>query len=90
MSDPSCTGWTLDLCGQAEVVYLSTVPVGHVDPARDLPIVRLVGAVLAEQTDEWTEGRRYLGLDVLARCRVNIVPALDTEIGADALPALTA
>ena len=53
-------------------------------------IVRLVGAVLAEQTDEWTEGRRYLGLDVLARCRVNIVPALDTEIGADALPALTA
>ena len=53
-------------------------------------IVRLVGAVLAEQTDEWTEGRRYRGLDVLARCRVNIVPALDTEIGADALPALTA
>ena len=53
-------------------------------------IVRLVGAVLAEQTDEWTEGRRYLGLEVLARCRVNIVPALDTEIGADALPALTA
>ncbi|MEN3123902.1 transposase, partial [Janibacter sp. LM] len=32
-------------------------------------IVRLVGAVLAEQTDEWAEGRRYLGLDVLARCR---------------------
>lgn len=28
-------------------------------------IVRLVGAVLAEQTDEWAEGRRYLGLDVL-------------------------
>ncbi|MFC0250254.1 IS256 family transposase, partial [Citricoccus parietis] len=32
-------------------------------------IVRLVGAVLAEQTDEWTEGRRYLGLEVLHRCR---------------------
>ena len=53
-------------------------------------IVRLVGAVLAEQTDEWAEGRRYLGLDVLARCRVNLVPNTDTEIGADQLPALTA
>ncbi|QOK22325.1 IS256 family transposase [Janibacter indicus] len=53
-------------------------------------IVRLVGAVLAEQTDEWAEGRRYLGLDVLARCRVNIVPALDPEIGGDNLPAFTA
>ncbi len=30
-------------------------------------IIRLVGAVLAKQHDEWAEGRRYLGLDVLAR-----------------------
>ena len=58
-------------------------------PNRDA-IVRLVGAVLAEQTDEWAEGRRYLGLEVLARCRVNLVTDNDTEIGADHLPALTA
>jgi putative transposase len=53
-------------------------------------IVRLVGAVLAEQTDEWAEGRRYLGLDLLARCRMNLVPNTDPEIGAAHMPALTA
>jgi len=58
-------------------------------PTREA-IVRLVGAVLAEQSDEWAEGRRYLGLEVLARCRVNIVPITDTEIGAHDLPSLTA
>ncbi len=57
-------------------------------PTRDA-IVRLVGAVLAEQTDEWAEGRRYLGLDLLTRCRINITPTTDTTIGAEHLPALT-
>ena len=35
-------------------------------------LIRLVGAVLAEQHDEWTEGRRYLGLDVLTRSQATL------------------
>jgi putative transposase len=62
-------------------------------PGRDA-LIRLVGAVLAEQHDEWTEGRRYLGLDVLARSRITLTPA-STNTGMEAttntdIPALSA
>jgi putative transposase len=46
-------------------------------PGRDA-LIRLVGAVLAEQSDEWTEGRRYMGLELLAKSRIRIVPAQPT------------
>jgi putative transposase len=53
-------------------------------------LIRLVGAVLAEQHDEWTEGRRYLGLDVLAKSRLTIIDGDATTDEEVTLPALTA
>jgi transposase-like protein len=47
-------------------------------PGRDA-LIRLVGAVLAEQHDEWTEMRRYIGLDILARSRAASSPASTAE-----------
>ena len=47
-------------------------------------VIRLVGAVLAEQHDEWAEGRRYLGLDVLARSQ-----AVDTSASQEVTDQLT-
>jgi transposase-like protein len=50
-------------------------------------ILRLVGAVLAEQHDEWAEARRYLGLDILAKSQTIGTKKVNTE---PILQALTA
>ena len=50
-------------------------------------LIRLVGAVLAEQHDEWAESRRYLGLDVLSKSRADQTTSTEQE---DTPAALTA
>jgi transposase-like protein len=42
-------------------------------------VTRLVGAVLAEQHDEWVEGRRYFALDVLTRSRLTLHATTEEE-----------
>jgi transposase-like protein len=53
-------------------------------------LIRLVGAVLAEQHDEWTEMRRYIGLDVLAKSRLTVIEQNTHDTEEVTLTAITA
>jgi transposase-like protein len=53
-------------------------------------LIRLVGAVLAEQHDEWTEMRRYIGLDILAKSRLTLITTPDDTEQEVTIPAITA
>jgi putative transposase len=55
-------------------------------------IIRLAGAVLMEQNDEWTEARRYMGLEVLAKVGTGPAPnpAMNTPEEVEAVQAISA
>ena len=79
------SGRTIPRSGSAKRSRRRTDVVGIFPTAT--PLIRLVGAVLAEQHDEWAESRRYLGLEVLSKSRADHSSPTEQEATPAALTA---
>jgi hypothetical protein len=64
----------------AQTAKSAAAPTSSASSSAATPSSTSSGAVLAEQHDEWTEMRRYIGLDIFARSQPATEPGQPEEV----------